>query len=217
MSEISTCIAAPPSVFRAGMVRVLDEAERTRPSLLDGGVLNAERDLEAGGCDVLVLDAFGREWAHLLAKLEQSGIRPNRVLLVEEVRSPTHAAGLLALNVAGCVGATDTPDVLVEKVVAVAEGDWRQSRRDLFEAMRRVQEPGVAEPSLSPHDLETLGLVAEGFSNRRIAEKLHLAEGTARNRVSFLYGKIGVRSRAEAILWAWRHGIVPEREGGRIS
>lgn len=217
MSEISTCIAAPPSVLRAGMVRVLYEAERTRPSLLNLGVLNAERDLETGGCDVLVLDAFGHEWAHLLAKLEQSGTRPNRVLLVEEVRSPTHAADLLALNVAGCVGAADTPDALVEKVIAVAEGDWRRSRSDLFAAIRRVQDPDAAGPPLSPHDLETLGLVAKGFSNRRIAEKLHLAEGTARNRVSFLYAKLGVRSRAEAILWAWRHGIVPEREGGRIS
>ncbi len=165
MSEIPTCIAVRPSVFRAGLFQVLEEAERTLPSLLDEDVLYGVREpdgVHGGVCDVVILDASGREWGPLLAKLERGGVRPNRVLLVEEVRSAVDAANLLALNVAGCIGATETPESLVEKVIAAAEGDWRRSRADLFDAIRQVHKPEAKGVSLSVREIETLTLVARG-------------------------------------------------------
>ncbi len=148
----------------------------------------------------------------MLARLERAGLPPNKVLVVQTVRSVSEAADLLALNVAGCVGASEAPESLMEKVQAVAEGDWRRSRSDLFKAVRKVLEARPLELPLSPGESETISLLARGYSNKRIAERLHLAEGTVRNRVSALYERICVKSRGEAILWAWQHGLGPKDE-----
>jgi len=51
----------------------------------------------------------------------------------------------------------------------------------------------------SAHEKKLLGLIMQGFSNREIAEKMHLAEQTVKNYVSAVYAKLGVRNRSQAI------------------
>jgi DNA-binding NarL/FixJ family response regulator len=52
-----------------------------------------------------------------------------------------------------------------------------------------------------------LSLVAHGMTNRQIAVKLYLGEGTVRNYVSSVLAKIGVSNRAEAAAYAVKHNI----------
>jgi DNA-binding NarL/FixJ family response regulator len=47
--------------------------------------------------------------------------------------------------------------------------------------------------------------MAKGLSNEAIGEQLTISVGTVKNHVSNLYSKLGVRSRAEAVAWAWGH------------
>jgi pimeloyl-ACP methyl ester carboxylesterase/DNA-binding CsgD family transcriptional regulator len=62
---------------------------------------------------------------------------------------------------------------------------------------------------LSRRERETLRLLCDGASNARIADELGISEKTVRNHVSHLYRKLGVRSRAEAIVHAYRSGLSP--------
>ena len=59
----------------------------------------------------------------------------------------------------------------------------------------------LVEP-LSARELEILGLLAQGHSNREIANSLYLAEGTVKNHVTNILGKLGVRDRTQAALKA---------------
>jgi two-component system, NarL family, response regulator LiaR len=61
---------------------------------------------------------------------------------------------------------------------------------------------------LSEREREVLQLIANGFSNAEIAQKLHLSEGTVRNYVSALFAKLGVSDRTQAAVLALRYGIV---------
>jgi DNA-binding NarL/FixJ family response regulator len=61
---------------------------------------------------------------------------------------------------------------------------------------------------LSERELEVLQLVAQGLSNREIAERLIITEGTAKNHVSNILSKLGVRDRTQAVLKAKELGIV---------
>jgi len=58
---------------------------------------------------------------------------------------------------------------------------------------------------LTARELEVLQLVARGWSNTRIADELGIVEGTVKQHVSSIYTKLNVRSRAEAVAWAWQH------------
>ncbi|HZQ35959.1 MAG TPA: LuxR C-terminal-related transcriptional regulator [Dehalococcoidia bacterium] len=61
---------------------------------------------------------------------------------------------------------------------------------------------------ISPREVEVVRLIAAGRSTREIAAALSIAEGTVERHLTNLYGKIGVRNRAEATSYAHRHGLV---------
>ncbi|MGQ9887306.1 MAG: response regulator transcription factor [Aggregatilineales bacterium] len=79
----------------------------------------------------------------------------------------------------------------------------------VFAEMRKATEAqhAAAFADLTPQELAVLALVAEGMTNRQIAVKLYLGEGTVRNYVSSVLAKIGVSNRAEAAAYAVKHNI----------
>jgi DNA-binding NarL/FixJ family response regulator len=65
----------------------------------------------------------------------------------------------------------------------------------------------LVEP-LSERELEILGLIARGASNKEIADQLFIAEGTVKNHVTHILGKLGVRDRTQAALRARELGLL---------
>lgn len=78
-----------------------------------------------------------------------------------------------------------------EEVLAFAKGE---TTADVFSA-------------LSHREREVLALIAHGLSNARIAEQLQIGDKTVRNHATNVFDKLGVRSRAEAIVFAREHGF----------
>jgi DNA-binding NarL/FixJ family response regulator len=79
----------------------------------------------------------------------------------------------------------------------------------VFSEMRKVSESrqAAAFADLTPQELSVLSLVAQGLTNRQIAVRLFLGEGTVRNYVSSVLAKIGVANRAEAAAYAVKNNI----------
>jgi len=69
------------------------------------------------------------------------------------------------------------------------------------------QEVAAAFADLTEQELRVLEQIAEGKTNREIAEALYLGEGTVRNYVSSILGKLGLTNRAEAAAYAVRHNV----------
>jgi DNA-binding NarL/FixJ family response regulator len=65
---------------------------------------------------------------------------------------------------------------------------------------------------LTPRERDVLILIAQGRSNRVIATELHLSEGTVKGYVSVIFGKLGVKDRTQAALWAVKQDLVPPEE-----
>ncbi len=81
----------------------------------------------------------------------------------------------------------------------------------LVEAVKTGQDPrapGTPAFALSRREREVLKLIAEGFSNKEIADRLFLAEGTVKNRVSDILQKIDARDRTQAALRARELGLL---------
>jgi DNA-binding NarL/FixJ family response regulator len=107
-----------------------------------------------------------------------------------------------------------TLDQLVGAIHTVAAGGTllqpALTDRLLRAVSERTTEPtGIAGPDpLTDRELDTLRLVAAGYSNREIASALHLATGTVKNHVSNVLLKLGVRDRTRAVLKALDLGLL---------
>ncbi|MBP7998760.1 MAG: response regulator transcription factor [Chloroflexi bacterium] len=79
----------------------------------------------------------------------------------------------------------------------------------VFTEMRRAmqKEEANAFRDLTPQEMQVLGLIAEGRTNREIAQALFLSEGTVRNYVSSVLAKLELANRAEAAAYAIQHHL----------
>jgi DNA-binding NarL/FixJ family response regulator len=68
--------------------------------------------------------------------------------------------------------------------------------------------PATLPDDLTPREAEVLTLIAGGLSNREIAAALFVSEATVKTHINHVFSKIGVRDRAQAVHYAYTHGLV---------
>ena len=88
------------------------------------------------------------------------------------------------------------------------ETAWERFRDAVLSFMRGQQtSEGSAFAALSARERQVLALMSEGLSNTEIGERLRISEKTVRNHASSIFDKLGVWSRAQAIVFARDHGF----------
>jgi DNA-binding CsgD family transcriptional regulator len=72
--------------------------------------------------------------------------------------------------------------------------------------MSQLRSP--AQDQLSPRELDVLGWVAKGASNKEIGRKLHISEATVKSHLLHIYEKLGAEDRAHAVSLAVQKGLL---------
>jgi DNA-binding NarL/FixJ family response regulator len=100
-------------------------------------------------------------------------------------------------------------DDLVRAIKTVVRGEALLDPGVTGQVLAKLREATRAEAftNLTDQELKVLKLIAYGKTNREIATELHLGEGTVRNYVSSVLGKLGLSNRAEAAAYAMRHNL----------
>jgi DNA-binding NarL/FixJ family response regulator len=73
---------------------------------------------------------------------------------------------------------------------------------------RPASPPAAPDHALTAREIEVLRLVAAGSTNREIAARLYLSDGTVKNHISRILGRLGLRDRTQAAIYARDHGLL---------
>jgi len=171
--------------------------------------------------DVLVLDVNmpGLDPVAATRRLKEQ-VPTLRILVLTAYDDDAYVTGLLAAGAMGYLLKEEALETLVAAIRAVARGESWLSQRIAGRLARRAvawvegaeADEYIRSEPLTPREREVLRLLALGLSNDEIAGRLVISRRTVQNHVSNVYGKLGLASRAEAVLYAIRHGIADVSE-----
>lgn len=141
---------------------------------------------------------------------------PIPVLILTTFDVDEYLFGALEAGASGFLLKDAEPETLVEAVRSVAAGHGMLAnaltRRVLREVVtrRRTQTVTAARASelLTARELDILLLLAQGMSNDEIARELYLEVSTVKSHLARAMPKLGVKSRLQAVVWAYQNGIV---------
>lgn len=159
--------------------------------------------------------------------LDESGRAPG-VLVLTTFEDDEYVFGSLRAGASGFLLKDASPDALIAAIRSVAQGDALVDpvvTRQLVHRWAELESEHVPPTTraaaipvqLTDREQEILIGLARGRSNRLLAEELFLSEATIKTHVSHLLAKLEVRSRVQAVILAYEHGIVAPGEPGNIG
>ncbi len=160
--------------------------------------------------DVLLLDVELPDipGPHLAQQLQQ--LNPDmKILALSAHDDAVYIQGLLEIGASGYLMKEEVPEVILEAVRGVAQGQKGWLSRRISARIASWMEEGVSEkPDLSLRELEVLHLIVNGKTNQAIANDLAISEKTVEKYIRGIFTKLNVTSRVEAAVYAVRERLV---------
>ncbi|MBD0322894.1 MAG: response regulator transcription factor [Aldersonia sp.] len=169
--------------------------------------------------DVVVMDLRMKHVGGIAATEQiHRGPHPVPVLVLTTFDDDELLSGALRAGAAGFILKDSSAEELIHAVRTVAGGEaWLDPAvtARVLSTYRTAPMPGngAAPPAgeLTARERDVLALIGRGRSNAEIAAELTISEVTVKSHVGRIFGKLGLRDRAAAIVYAFDHGIVTPR------
>jgi DNA-binding NarL/FixJ family response regulator len=216
VSVVRVLVADDHGAIRVGLRLILEAAEGVEVvgEAADGAT--AVRQAAALMPDVVLMDVRmpGVDGIAAAQQIVRAG--HGAVLVLTTFDLDDYVFGALRAGAGGFLLKTVEPAALVDAVRRIAGGESvlapEVTRRVLDEFVqldhRRPVVPRAGRLDvLTPREIDILALVAEGMSNRQIADRLTISVATAKTHVSRLLGKLGLDSRLQAAILAREKGL----------
>lgn len=211
MSEIRVLLCDDHPVVRAGLRAMLASFEGIDvvAEAADGGEsLEILRRLGTVGepVDVVLMDlqmGAGMDGVTATRKIRQVGGPPVLILTTYDTDADILAA--VEAGASGYMLKDAAPEKIQQAVRSAAAGQTALAPEVAARLMGRIQNP---EPNLSAREIQLLGLLAKGMSNRAIAKELFISEATVKTHLVHIYDKLDVDNRTAAISVARERRII---------
>lgn len=145
-----------------------------------------------------------------LVRLLAAAAPHSTILCLIDHHDVTPIVGLLQAGATGCLSRNASAPELALALIAVARGEIVLPPELALQALtaltRGKYDQTQPTESLSERETEVLRLLAQGLSNKDIAQSLFLSVRTVEAHLRNIYSKLAIASRTEAVLWAVNHG-----------
>jgi DNA-binding NarL/FixJ family response regulator len=151
-----------------------------------------------------------------IRRLAERGERP-RTIALTTYADDASVLGALRAGARGYLTKDAGAEQIRAAVEAVARGDAALDPAVQHHVVAALAGPGAEPPAagdgpelpdgLTPREAEVLGLIAAGMTNAEIAERLVVSAATVKSHVNHIFAKAGVRDRAQAVVYAYEHGL----------
>ena len=136
-----------------------------------------------------------------------------RVLVITTFDLDEYVFEALRIGASGFVLKDEPPEQLLAAIRTIAAGDALlspQITKRVIERFTRLPQPTPPQAldELTGREREILLLIANGLSNAEIGQKLYISETTVKTHVTHLFQKLDVRDRVQAVVLAYRAGLV---------
>jgi DNA-binding NarL/FixJ family response regulator len=214
--KIRIAIADDHTIFRDGLRRLLtlEEDFEIVAEAQDGTeVMDILRDKEP---DILLLDLKmpGLDGLSLLQRIQTQKIKTKIIVLTASDDEGEYVQAM-RYGTSGIVLKQTATELLLKSIRKVYEGEIWLDSKTTAAVMRQFaspSDPGPRErdkPRLSNREREIVALVAQGFKNKEIAERMFISEQTVKNHLHNIFDKLGVSDRLELALYAIHRNIRP--------
>ena len=214
---IRVILADDHPMFRAGVAASLgaaDDVELVGQANDARGALALAREHLP---DIALLDVNMPGSGLAAARDITSACPATRVVMLTVSEDEDDLLGAMKAGASGYVLKGAGAAELVGILRAVNAGEVYVAPALAWQMLREMSKPRDANPldDLTAREREVLELVAQGFTNLEVGERLNLAEKTIKHYMTNILGKLHVRSRVEAALLAYREGLTAPPEEGR--
>jgi two-component system, NarL family, nitrate/nitrite response regulator NarL len=213
---IRILVADDHAIFRDGLRKLLEVADDVQ---IIGEASNGVECVKMLGKfkpDILLLDLRMPE-KDGLGVLEEVNFDslPTRVIVLTAAEDDRDVVRAMRLGARGVVLKQSASDLLLKSIRKVYDGEiWLDNRMtaEVIDAFKKSSESGQRreKPLLSDREKEIVQLVAQGFRNREIGEKLFISEQTVKNHLHNIFDKLGVSDRLELALYAIHHRLIDQ-------
>jgi NarL family two-component system response regulator LiaR len=162
--------------------------------------------------DIILMDIVMPQQTGIeaLQQLKEAG-SPAKVIVLTSFAEYEQIYLAIKAGAMGYLLKDSTPEQLVQAIRDVYQGQTSLSpviARMLIDEIKKESELPLSEDPLTDREVEVLKLVAQGLSNKEIAERLVVSEGTVGTHISNILEKLHLANRTQAALYALRRGMV---------
>jgi len=208
---IRVVVADDQTAVREGLAVLLDLLDDVSVTGTAADGAEAVRLVAEHGADVVLMDLRmpGTDGVAATARLHAEYPDVKVVVLTTYAEE----ADILAALRAGALGylTKDAGRVQIAQAIRAAAAGQSvldpQVQQRLVAAAQPAPAPATLPDGLTAREGEVLALIAAGLSNREIAQRLFVSEVTVKSHINRLFAKTGVRDRAQAVQYAYRHGL----------
>ena len=210
-NKIQLLIADDHDVIRSGLKSMLAGTEIKVVAEVATGQAAVKYAVE-NQVDVVLMDVRMPDGDGLTAlgriKLDKAD---QPILMFSQFDNPTYIARAVAMGANGYLPKNCTRDQLLRAIRVAATGENTWTREELRRVTGALATPRITadvEVPLTQREGEVLRQLANGLTNKQIAEALQVSYETVKEHVQHVLRKIGVSDRTQAAVWAVRKGLV---------